>query len=307
MKKILLICFPIFLSILISCSEDGNSGENLPPVDNTVYDDGSDITDNIVISHFRITSKQIMAGTLYNYLVYDNEIVGNKFTTGTKTFVEVVPASNSVVSVGNQYLYNEGKLTSFISEAYNIQCHYDAMGRLEAAENYGVNYHFSYPSEHIVVAEELASPYNNGIGAAVSQKIILRFSGYDNLIGISKDLNNDNLPDAEIKFMHRNGNVVKVVDGSEVADYQYNDMINTGNIVKEQTYGKVNYVLINAKGFLGDYGRSILSRNVLIDPNPDPHFTTNYDINEQHFVTKSENSGLSSTTFYIYTEEFTLE
>ena len=296
----------LFLILTISCSKDAATSLN-EDVDTEVLDDGSNnVPDGVVIN--RVKDTLIYYDNTSNYTFSDYVISGNKIISKTKTVFSILFGLQSTPVITNyNYVYNNGNLISSDGDLYN-ETHYDNMGRLEWADadtlNYNRHYHYLYPADNVVHCEMLDASYGSA-SANVIMNIFMTFSSYGNLITIETD--SANFP--KVNFVLRNGNVTKIkyfYTPPEVHEINYTTAIDTRNIINANTYGRKNYLLINAfRVATGDF-RYLLTRNY-IDTNPGPQHV-DFQVNEANFIKRLKSSFLVNGSTHIYsTLDYTLE
>jgi hypothetical protein len=300
-------CFFILILFLnASCSKDEAATQD-EEVDTEVLDDGSNnIPDGVNIT--RVKDTLIYYDNISNYTFSDYFISGNKIISKTKTVFSVLFGQQSTPVITNyNYVYNNGNLISSDGDIYN-ETHYDSMGRLEWADvdtlNFNRHYHYLYPANNVVHCEMLDASYGSA-SANVVMNIYMTFSSYGNLITVETD--SANFP--KVNFVLRNGNVTKIkyfYTPPEVHEITYTTAIDTRNIIKVNTYGRKNYLLINAFSVATGDIRYLLTRNYK-DTDPGPQHV-DFQVNEANFIKRMKASFLVNGSTHIYsTLDYTLE
>jgi len=300
-------CFFMLILILnAACSKDVAATQD-EEVDTEVLDDGSNnIPDGVNIT--RIKDTLIYQDNVSNHTLSDYEISGNKIISKTKTVFSVLFGQQSTPVITNyNYLYNNGNLISTDGDLHN-EMHYDSMGRLEWADvdtlNVNRHYHYLYPADNVVHCEMLDASYSS-LNENVIMNIFMTFSSYGNLITVETD--SANFP--KVNFVLRNGNVSKIkrfYTPPEVHEITYTTAIDTRNIIKVNTYGRKNYLLINAFNVATGDIRYLLTRNYK-DTDPGPQHV-DFQVNESNFINRLKASFLVNGSTHIYsTLDYTLE
>jgi len=298
--------FMFILFLTAACSTDSATTPD-EEVDTEVLDDGSNnVPDGTIITHVKDTLIRYEPNTT-NYIFSDYEISSNKIISKTKKKFNVMFGQVYNESITNyNYIYGNGNLISTEGDLQN-DLHYDSMGRLEWADvdtlNTNRHYHYLYPSDNVVQCQMLDASYGSS-NSNVIMNIFMTFSSYGNLVIVETD--SANFP--KVNFVLRNGNVTKIkyfYTPPEVHEISYTTAINTGNIITANTFGKKNYLLINAFSVATGDVKYLLTRNY-IDTNPGPQHV-DFRVNQANFIKKLKAGFLAVDTYIYSTVDYIFE